>query len=82
MKSDKPPMTPSRKSSFSSQAGGQGSKRKNNTRELLSLDRTRKLYSFAHLGILFGLLTHFIGPRRPTHRLEPLLTLSLIAHRC
>lgn len=31
MKSDRPPKTPSRKGSFSSQAGGQGSKRKNNT---------------------------------------------------
>lgn len=35
MKSDKPPMTSSRKSSFSSQAGGQGSKRKNNNKRTL-----------------------------------------------
>jgi hypothetical protein len=35
MKSDKP-MTPSRKSSFSSQAGGQGSKRKQNKRAQVS----------------------------------------------
>jgi hypothetical protein len=32
MKIDRPPMTLSRKSSFSSQAGGQGSKRKNNNK--------------------------------------------------
>jgi hypothetical protein len=36
MKNDRPPMTPSRKSSFSSQAGGQGSKRKHNKRAQIS----------------------------------------------
>jgi hypothetical protein len=36
MKSDKPPMTPSRQSSFSSQAGAQGSKRKQGKRAKVS----------------------------------------------